>query len=136
MSKFLKVSDPSRSFYDETNGLAVSNNVIAKVDNLTPLTKTWIMNGGLVEVTEEEYLAFTLGEDQSTPPADQEVESSTQETEEGEKPEEGAGEEESTSEDDTDEEEEEEEETKSGLDALLATPTSKKKKHKHLLTKK
>ena len=110
--KFYKMSDPSRTFYDETSGLCLNNNVIKPVDNFTPKVQEWIRNGGIVEVTEEGYIT---GSGCIAPEvADEEVTTSTQIPEEEEAAEPPV---------------EDEVEEPSGLDALLSSsPATPKKK--------
>lgn len=117
----IKMSDPDRSFYDPATGLFLSNGQVQEVDHLGALTKQWIQNGGIVDVTND-------------PDATPVVETSTQESTE-EAPAGSPEEEEAPAQEDAAEEEEEapaEEapapEAELSLDSLLKSVTGKKKK--------
>ena len=45
---FVKLTDPSGSFYDAENGLRIRRNQIIEVSRLGALTRAWLGGGGLV----------------------------------------------------------------------------------------
>jgi hypothetical protein len=107
-TKYLKMSDPGRSFFDPANGLDLCTNQVKPCDNFTPMTQDFLRNGGIIEVTEEEFMETATAPD---------LESSSQEPSEEGKLVEEAPPEESPSEE-------------GGLDALLNAPVAKKSSKK------
>lgn len=107
----VKMSDPDRCFHDPATGLFLSNGQVQEVDHLGALTKEWIQNGGIVDVTND-------------PTAIPVVETSTQESTE-EAPADSPAEEEAPAQEEAPAEEEEE---GSALDSIIKSVTNKKKK--------
>jgi hypothetical protein len=61
---FVKLAKPGVSFYDFHSKFGITGEQVKEVKHLSPLTKSWIMNGGLVicdEDGEAHVLTSTAG---------------------------------------------------------------------------